>query len=69
MKPPENQKSKFKTLLTGRLLAEIKDLVTDLLCIEHDRERRGFVAPYNLTHNIPGVINSELLGIVIAILT
>lgn len=44
----QQRTSKVKVLLTSRPLAEIKDLFDGLLCIEHDKERKGLSAPHIL---------------------
>ena len=45
----QQRTSKVKILLTSRPLAKIKDLLGELPCIEHDRERKGSPTSYFLT--------------------
>jgi ankyrin repeat domain-containing protein 50 len=45
----QQRTSNVKTLLTSQPVAEIKDLLDGLLCIEHNRERKGPSVTYVLT--------------------
>ncbi|OWT43043.1 ankyrin repeats (3 copies) domain-containing protein [Pochonia chlamydosporia 170] len=58
----QQRNSNFKTLLTGQQLADIKDLLAGLPCIEYDKERRECLASLHFDNTRYDKISQEHKG-------